>query len=155
MLLSDSVTWRSALLTKKKKVCLLTSELSAAWYHPRQSFFSRRGSDCSWEDFVSKSQNCSVAVLSQFDDKLTGLCWLGPSQTTLNFDPWTVTVAASLSLFLCLPYSICLSFLHSFSFCSSCRLSQQHLWFSRPQRWTSGVCGNTEASSYCYTMTLL
>lgn len=127
------------------------------------SFFSGRGYDCSWEDFVSKSQRRSVMLWSPFDNQLTELCWLGPSQTTLTFDPWILTsrnsfweqhlpLSPSLSFSFSLLPSHTHTNTHTQSLHSSCRLSQQHVCFSRPQRWTSGVCGNTEASRYrlCY-----
>lgn len=76
--------WPGEVLSlQRKKVCLLTSELSTAWYHARQSYFSRRGYSCSWEDFVSKSQSCCHAIVSIW---LTGTFSNHTKLSTLNPD---------------------------------------------------------------------
>lgn len=146
-----------SLLRKKKKFVSWPLSYLRLYITP-DSFFSGRGYDCSWEDFVSKSQSC----LQWYGLHLM-ISWLNCADWDHFRPPWPLIPEPRSSFWVRItvatPLPLSFTHIHTLtqtqSIHSSCRLSQLHVWFSRSQRWTSGVCGNTEASSYCLTMTLL
>lgn len=87
----------------------MTSELSAAWYHARRYFFSGRGYDCSWEDFVNLKAVLWWCCLN-LTISMTVHGWLGSSQTFLDLEPWPSEGSFLEEDHCCLAFSLSPSF---------------------------------------------